>query len=174
MKEIFKPSGYDGYEVSNFGRIKRILGGQGFRAGRCLSPHKSSGGYLFIRLTVNGHQKSVCVHKLVTEIFLGKRPIGLQVRHLDGNKENNRIDNLVYGTAKENGADNTRLGVMPRGEKVNTNVITTKQAKLCFELLKNELSATEIAKVLKIPRNTVYKIKYGKTWKWLPEGKVTL
>ena len=180
MKEIFKPCRFLEYEVSNLGRVKRILGGQGARAGRCLSPHESSNGYLHIRLTTNGEKKIASVHGLVAEVFLGPRPSGMQIRHLDGNKKNNFVSNLAYGTAKENGQDNVRLGVMPKGERVNTNVLTEKQATECFSLLAEQMSPTQIAKLLNAPRNAVYKIKYGQTWKWLPqannraEGKATL
>jgi hypothetical protein len=180
MNETFKPCRFPEYQVSNLGRVKRVLGGQGARVNRCLSPHKSSNGYLQIRLTTNGEKKIASIHGLVAEVFLGPRPAGMQVRHLDGNKKNNFVCNLAYGTAKENGQDNARLNVMPRGERVNTNVLTVTQAKKCFSLLHDQVSPTQVAKLLNVPRNAVYKIKYGQTWKWLhqannrAEGKATL
>ena len=167
MSEIFKPCRFPEYEVSNFGRVKRVIGGRGVRVGHILSPHKSSNGYLNVRLTTDGHQRIVSIHSLVAEVFLGPRPQGLQIRHLDGNKQNNAAHNLAYGTAKENGQDNVRLGVMPRGERVHTNVLTQPQAAKCVELLRQKLSPTQVATLLNIPRNAVYKIKYGRTWKWL-------
>lgn len=179
MNEIFKPWGVSGYEVSNRGRIKRIGGGQGFRPGKFLSPNKSSNGYLQVRLTTDGSQKVIAVHKLVAEVFFGKRPNGLHIRHLDGNKQNNSVDNLRYGTAKENGEDSARLGVMPKGEHVNTSVLTNDQAVNCIELLNEGMTPTQIAKSFNLPRNAIYKIKYGKTWQWLQqannraEGKAT-
>lgn len=170
MNEIFKPCRFLEYQVSNLGSVKRVLGGQGARLGRCLSPHKSSNGYLQVRLTTNGEQKIVAVHGLVAEVFLGPRPVGMQVRHLDGNKKNNSVCNLAYGTAKENGQDNARLGVMPRGEQVNTSALTTAQATKCLSLLQEKVSPTQVARLLNISRNAVYKIKYGQTWKWLSEA----
>ena len=174
MIEMFKPSRFPEYEVSNLGRVKRVVGGRGVRIGHCLSPHKTSNGYLNVRLTTNGQKKIPSIHGLVAEAFLGPRPQGLQVRHLDGDKTNNSIHNLAYGTPKENGQDNVRLGVMPKGERVHSSVLTQDQAAKCIELLQKKMSATQVARLLKIPKNTVYKIKYNRTWKWLAEGKATI
>lgn len=58
------------------------------------------------------------MHNLVLEAFVGPRPSPThQAAHRDGNKLNNRLDNLYWATPKENGADNARLRVGPRGER---------------------------------------------------------
>jgi hypothetical protein len=54
------------------------------------------------------------VHSLVAEAFIGPRPIGLEVRHLDGDSTNNAVDNLRYGTHAENMQDRVKHGRDPQ------------------------------------------------------------
>ena len=157
----------DGYDVSEDGDIKRVKGGQGRRVGQCLRPHPSSNGYLQVFILDEGKRKNVAIHRAVCAAFYGPCPDGIQVRHLDGNKLNNKISNLEYGTPKQNGEDNVRLGVMKRGETKPQAKITQEQAQEIVNHLSNDVSATAISMLLEIPRNIVYKIKYGESWAWL-------
>lgn len=78
---------------------------------RLMKPDLNSHGYLRVRLTVNGNRKVYLVHKLVVEKYLGPRPTPQhEVCHLDGNKQNNNVSNLRWGTRKENAADRTKHG----------------------------------------------------------------
>ena len=58
----------------------------------------------------SGCIRSRYVHKLVIEAFLGPTPKGQLVRHLNGVSTDNRIENLAFGTAKDNYADAVRHG----------------------------------------------------------------
>jgi hypothetical protein len=83
------------YEVSNFGNCKSICKITNFE--HPLKPFKLTKGYLGIDI-----MKTIKVHKLVALHFLGERPEGLQIDHIDRNKTNNHIDNLRYVSCKEN------------------------------------------------------------------------
>ena len=74
------------------------------RFNRPLRPSKNHKGYLFVSIMMkNGKQKVVTIHSAVAKSFLGDRTKeGLQVNHKDGNKENNRLDNLEWVTPEEN------------------------------------------------------------------------
>ena len=110
------PSKIGKLQFSNFGRVKSVGRVLIRKNGRKLtirekifnSRRVAEGSYIWI----GGH----LVHRGVLETFLGPCPEGMQCRHLDGNKHNNRINNLVWGTPKENGEDNIRLGAAARGE----------------------------------------------------------
>lgn len=65
--------------------------------------------YLTVKLTQDGKRKSFRVHRLVANAFYGERPEGLEVRHLDGNSLNNALNNLAYGTHKQNMEDRVAL-----------------------------------------------------------------
>lgn len=53
----------------------------------------------------------VLIHQLVLAVFVGTRPEGLVVRHLNGNSRDNRLSNLAYGTAAQNAQDAIAHGV---------------------------------------------------------------
>lgn len=103
--------GWEGlYEVSTHGRV-RSLARPGHPHGRYLTPHLAKrGGYLSVGLTRSPKRITAKVHRLVAQAFLGPCPDGLMVRHLDGNPQNPRVENLAYGTASENQLDTVRHG----------------------------------------------------------------
>ena len=103
--------GYEGiYEVSNNGRVRRVATHAGRAQDRLLKPARFTAGYPGVTLSHRGFRRSATVHHLVTAAFLGPAPDGMQVRHLNGNRSDNRLSNLRYGTALENAADKTAHG----------------------------------------------------------------
>jgi hypothetical protein len=97
---------FDGdYEVSSFGRVRsrprrRTKGG-------ILRLHLNRYGYPEVKL---GGKRTTLVHVMVATAFLGPRPAGKEVRHLDGDPTNNRPENLAWGTHLENVHDTIRHG----------------------------------------------------------------
>lgn len=61
----------------------------------------------------DGTCKNYHVHELVMLAFVGAKPDGMVIRHLDGNNQNNHKDNLCYGTKSENVSDMVRHGTHP-------------------------------------------------------------
>lgn len=107
-KDIPRYEGF--YKISNHGRVKssdRRVNARGgrtaLRKGQILK-HNLSGpkrDYPCICLCVNKQKKTIKIHRLVALVFIGD-PNGLTVDHIDGNKLNNRVDNLRYCTIREN------------------------------------------------------------------------
>ena len=98
-QEIWKDiKNYEGnYQVSNLGRVKNI------KLNRFLAlTSKNEKGYIKVVLTKNGKSKTFAVHRLVARTFLDYDYNSLQVNHIDGNKENNKLSNLELLTHKEN------------------------------------------------------------------------
>ena len=107
-----------GYEVTQEGRVFSV--GTNWRGygRRELVQDLNDGGYPSVRIVVNGQRKRYAVHKLVAHTHLGPQPApDYEVRHLDGNKMNNHISNLAWGTKKENADDRERHGRTSRGER---------------------------------------------------------
>lgn len=77
---------------------------------RRLNPTTNKDGYLHVGLSNNTHQKTCKIHRLVLEAFAGACPQGMETRHLNGNQTDNRLENLRWGTSKENRADCVRHG----------------------------------------------------------------
>lgn len=96
----------EGFEIFPDGRVKN-------HRGEWQKFAQMPRGYFQFVLSRNGKQTCYAVHRLVCEAFHGPRPSPKhQVRHLDGNPQNNRADNLCWGTAKENGEDRVRHGTV--------------------------------------------------------------
>lgn len=113
--------GYDGdYEVSNLGRVRSyIRPGFGGRsdAPRFIGGGLNSSGYPDVTL----RKQHRTIHRLVMLAFVGPCPEGQEVRHLDGSRDNPRLENLAYGTRKENVADSIEHGTKSGGSQVKTH-----------------------------------------------------
>jgi hypothetical protein len=87
------------YQVSNFGRVRRWRKKAKFWY--LLKPLAHSGGYERLKLRNKGNDKDVYIHRLVAQSFLGINEEKV-VNHIDGNRNNNRLDNLELVTQREN------------------------------------------------------------------------
>jgi hypothetical protein len=93
----------DYYEVSNWGRIRRAVPGINAVVGQIMRQGTNGWGYAHANLKDGkGGRVSVCVHVCVARLFLGPKPAGYVVNHIDGDKKNNRADNLEYVTLSGN------------------------------------------------------------------------
>lgn len=111
MEELWKDiEGYEGYQVSNLGRVKSLAkswickGCVHHQKEKLLKPLKCSEGgkYRMVGLHKNGECKFKLVHRLVAEAFL-PNPDNLPIiNHKDENPSNNNVENLEYCTQKYN------------------------------------------------------------------------
>lgn len=101
--ETWKPVvKYEGlYEVSDCGRVRSARTTTRTHAGLILRPSPTAGSYLGVTLCRDGKPTSLLVHRLVAIAFLGS-PFGRQVNHKDGDRQNNRVENLEWVTPREN------------------------------------------------------------------------
>lgn len=90
------------FEVNRKGEIRRISDGRPVRA---KPGHKwqGHGGYCSTRLSSNGVQVQVLVHRVVATAFIPNPENKPQVHHIDGDRANNAADNLVWVTRAEHG-----------------------------------------------------------------------
>ena len=103
-EEWISVKGYENlYEISNFGRVKSLGNKSNHKSEKILKQCLSrKNGYLSVSLSKNGKTKSYRVHRLVAEHFIPNSNKLFQVNHIDGNKQNNHINNLEWITCKEN------------------------------------------------------------------------
>jgi len=123
-------------------------------------------GHLCVSLSKNNQEKKCLVHRLVLEAFIGPCPDGQEVRHLDGNPINNIINNLKYGTSKENSQDSIKHDTSIYGERSHNAILNDEKV---LEILKSIeegiLSQTEIARRFNISPQNVCDIKKNRIWK---------
>lgn len=99
--EIWKDiEGYEGkYQVSNLGRFFSKKSNKILKPSNC---GRGKNGYLFCGLYNNGKSKPHYIHIETAKYFIGERPHGLFVHHIDGNSLNNNVENLEYTTNSRN------------------------------------------------------------------------
>ena len=107
--ERWKPVvGYEGlYEVSDQGRVKSFYKSA---TGKIRQPVDDTHGYWDLMLSKNGTSKHHKVHWLVLEAFVGPRPQGYYGCHKNDVRKDNRLENLYWGTPKENSRDTLQNG----------------------------------------------------------------
>lgn len=171
-KEIWKPIiETDGqYEISSFGRIKKLFHRRGGKKYPC-NPHKifegtNSRGYVATNIRYNGKASPQMVHRLIAAAFI-PNPKNLPfINHIDGVKSNNSISNLEWCTQKENNHHATRIGLVPRpkGKDVWCSKLTEEQV---LEIFNSNESGLVLAAKYGVRHSTIYGIKHKKKWKHL-------
>ena len=172
--EIWKDiDGYEGlYQVSNLGNVKSFPRNGTIKQERILKQTKDGNGYLTIGLHKNNKSKKVCVHWLVANAFIENKNNFHVINHIDGNKENNRVDNLEFCTQSYNVKEAIRLGLQkPYNEKA------ILQYDKYMNFIKEWKSACEVQRVLNIYQTNISKccLKLRKTaggfiWKFKEEN----
>ena len=112
MEEVWKDIvGYEGlYQVSNLGRVKSLNYKHTKKEGvLAFKRHKS--GYLTVMLCKNGENKNRSIQTLVAGEFIENPENKPCVNHIDGNKENNAVENLEWVTYSENTRHAIRTGL---------------------------------------------------------------
>lgn len=166
MKEIWHPcAGFEThYEVSNLGNVRSIeryannRHNNGVRKlpSKMLKPAVGKSGYLLVSFCVDNVKSNHNVHRLVARAFIENEANKPQVNHKDGNKLNNRTDNLEWVTASENGLHSYRvLGNVAKNKPafgitnpkvkpvIATNIETGEQILIAGTKQKKDLGFTQ-------------------------------
>lgn len=113
MEEVWKqadflgmknPDGSWKYEVSNLGNVRRAAycGYRGRNYGPKLLKPVLCNGYLSMNLSDDGQRVKVYLHRLVALAFIPRVDGSDTVFHIDGDRSNNRIDNLSWSAEEIN------------------------------------------------------------------------
>ncbi len=178
MQEIWKDiKNYEGkYQVSNFGNVKSLE-----RYDRCnrhinekiLVPRKHTGGYLRVQLS----RKDFYIHRLVAETFIPNPENKLQVNHIDGDKTNNRSNNLEWCTALENNLHAITTGLSKKDRDFMIKIANSENHKKAMikrrkltnkqilEIRKSKLTENELSKIYKVSRGHINSIKNYRAYK---------
>lgn len=158
----------DNYLISNMGRIKNKKTNKILK----VRPHYKK-GYLHTNISIGGKLKTVFVHRLVAEAFIPNPENKPQVNHIDGNKQNNRIDNLEWCTAKENihHAFENKLIINKCGEDCYSSKLSSIQVKEIRKMhaLNRDITITDMAKKYNVSKKTIYNLIKYNTYKNIRE-----
>lgn len=130
MKEEWKAvPEYEGlYEASNYGRIRSLA--RKTTSGRVLKQYVNSvNGYCYVSLSKDNVIKQKRVHRLVYHAFTGTNPPGrydknATIDHIDGDKTNNKLDNLEMCTQSENQKRAFALGINGKASRKVVDLTT--------------------------------------------------
>lgn len=133
--EWFDIKGYEGlYQINKNGEVRslphytKFKNGTAYRKGKLLKIHDNGKGYLKVDLCKDGKQKRFFIHRLVAGTFI-ENPNNLpQVNHINGNKKDNRVENLEWVTASTNVNHAVAMGIFHITEDKNEWKITEENA----------------------------------------------
>ena len=137
--EIWKEiEGYEGvYQVSNHGNV-RSLNYRKTKKVKNLKPQKDKKEYFTVGLCREGRMKWGKIHRLVASAFLPNPDKKPQVNHINGNKSDNRVENLEWATESENQLHAYKTGLKAGSQewgrtlgKVHGKTPRSQQAERC-------------------------------------------
>jgi len=171
------------YEISNYGRLKRLKRIVGYRNGnpknwpeRIIKPTEKSQGRLRITLEVNKRREQISMHRAVANTFI-KNPFNKPtVNHIDGDPKNCHFLNLEWATFSENELHSYRVlgkesnpqkGVLSPLWKGPINCLTkdghiVKRYDCAVDVSKDGFHASQVYRVA----NGIRKTTGGFLWRW--------
>lgn len=161
-------SGFSQYRIGDDGSLWRFSWDRN-EHGRWkqIKPTPMKGhGYLRVYLGNNGkRQRTVFVHVLVLEAFVGPCPKGKETCHWDDDPSNNRLGNIRWGTRLENAADRIRRGRVPMGSNHARTKFVDGDIYRIRKLHKEGGRVTDLAREYAVTTGCITSILQRWTWK---------
>lgn len=150
------------YEVSSLGRVRSLrFVNRHVDALRdeplILTAHQTA-GYRRIEIG-NSHRQ---VSHLVAEAFIGPRPDGSEVCHLNGVRDDDRSENLDYGTPLENAQQRTAHGTTARGETSGPSKLTEDAVREIRRV--GPRRSTMLAQKFGVSTSAIRRVLQGTSW----------
>lgn len=153
------------YEISTHGRMRSIRY-KGKSLPRAVTPIVGKDGYYKISIyDPLGVRKTCRRARLILETFVGPCPLGKQAAHLNGNRVDDRLDNLAWVTSKENHSHKKIHGTTSQG-------INNPKARLSERDVLNirkwyaqgKYDGVELSRMFNIKHTAIYSIIHRKNW----------
>lgn len=153
MPRVYRKYDLSDYTVTEDGELINV------HNGRKVKPQPNGKGYL--RVGIGG--KLYFLHRLVAEKYVPNPEGKPQVNHKDGNRLNNRADNLEWVSNQENRDHAVKSGLHIHGDACPWAKLTREQVD--FIRTHKEIPAKEFAKLFGAAPTTIREARNGKTWK---------
>jgi hypothetical protein len=146
---------YPNYEISDLGEIRHVGKANLLK----FTTKQGKLPYQRASLCTDGKIQKFAVHRLVLQTFVGPCPDGHECMHLDDNPRNNKLENLKWGTRKENHSTIRR-----KGERNGRSKLTNEQVLIIRELVSYGNKQTLLAKDFNVTRTTIGHIVARRIW----------
>lgn len=163
VKELWKPLlEYKGIEVSSIGRIKKAANKR--RKERILTEFpKDRDGYCRCSVQkLDGTWTSQPVHRLVAKAFIENPENKSSVNHIDGNRTNNRVENLEWVTPRENVIHSFKYGERRACKQIPKRTILTDFQISQIDTLRSLYTVNQMAKLFNIEYQSLKNIIHKK------------
>ena len=169
MEEWRDIPGYEGlYQVSSIGRVRSFVSWRG-KVDRIMVGSRHSDGYWQVSLRKGGKRTTRKVHVFVLAAFVGPVPNGMEINHINGNKQDNRLENLEYCSRSENLLHSYRVLDRKRahnaGEKGNSRLIESDVRRIRYLFGTGKYTKKELGDMFGIRPGTVQAIVHRRRWK---------
>lgn len=161
------------YEVSTLGRVRPSPAKRSRRFVEVRRSQLNCDGYPVIGFFVGGKNVPFFVHRLVIEAFIGLVPEGMEINHKDGNKQNNRLDNLEIVSHLANVRHAVESGLLPQGERHYKTTLTADQVREIREIhavggrYEGGPTFASTARRFGVTESSIVRIVRRRTWKHL-------
>ena len=168
--------GFPNYEISTKGNIRtkeRLNNKNDIKKSKLLSKRKNNVGYEYVILSNKTQKhKTLTVHRLMAKTFLNNYSDNLEVNHINGIKDDNRIENLEMTTHSENVKKRYEIG------NIGNNYKAVNQYDLNNNYIATYKSSYDAEKVTGIGRTCIggccrkeHHTAGGYIWKFAEEDK---
>lgn len=157
MKEIPR---FPKYQVTTDGKVWSD------QSQKFLSQKKTKDGYRFVALYANGRREDIGVHRLVAWTYIGAQFDFIEVRHKNGVRDDNRLENLEYGTRSDNARDRVQHGnnYQSKGSRNGQAKLNEEDVARIRYRLSHGDKPKDIANDYGVVKGTIYHIRNSSTW----------
>lgn len=145
------PSGYD---VNQLGQVTNTT------TNYILKPKHNSCNYCYVRLK----GKNYYIYRLVAIKYIPNPENKSQVNHIDGNKDNNCVDNLEWVSAKENKVHAVKNELVASGQQICHSKLIEEDIKFIRANAKKNIKCKDLAEMYHVSLKTIGDIINYRTW----------
>lgn len=170
--------GYEGiYQVSSLGNVRsldRVISSGARRKGQLIKLQKGPkakrkagkdrDAYLQVTLAKNWKQKTFLIHRLVAAAFLPAVEGKDVVNHINGDKTDNRLENLEWCTYKENMEHASGTGLMSFGDDHHTAKLTASKARAIRSLHSEGRTYASLSREYGVSPKSIMNVVNNRTW----------
>jgi hypothetical protein len=161
---MIEPIPVDAKQVANLPNTFITKDGKIWRNGKPKKVYVGMNGYKTCTFSINNKSNPKTVHRLLLETFVGPCPEKHEALHINGNRLDNRLENLRWGTRKENVADAIKHGTATIGTKNSQSKFNKENLNEIIKMKSQGMTAQQIADRFNVSKTTVYRVYSGKTY----------